>query len=101
MLTASPHDFMKMIEECVECKKPNEYVDFLGRCYACFEELKWRDSKSKQAAVYFKEMGVENPTDAKGSTAHVRDIKNRRYDPKTNETFYHKPKKTYFFPKGA
>lgn len=50
---------------------------------------------------YFKEMGVENPGDPKGSTAHVRDIKNRRYDSKTDKTYYHQPKKTYFFPKGA
>lgn len=92
---------MKMVDICVECGKPNEYVDFLGRCYPCFEELKWREPKNRMVAPYFKEMGAENPIDPKGSTAHVRDIKQRRVDTKTGETFYYTGKKTYFFPKGA
>lgn len=49
---------------------------------------------------YFKEVGVENPYDKKGSTVHVRDIKNRRLDTKTNKMFYYEAPKTYFFPKG-
>jgi hypothetical protein len=47
-----------------------------------------------------KEVGIENPYDKKGSTAHVRDIKNRRYDPKTDKMFYHEGPKRYFFPGG-
>lgn len=43
------------------------------------------------------EYGVENPIDAKGSTAHVRDIKARRLDPKTKTLFYYEKPKTYFF----
>jgi len=45
------------------------------------------------------EFGVENPTDPKGSTAHVRDIKARRIDPVTKTLFYYQTPKTYFFPK--
>lgn len=45
------------------------------------------------------EFGQENPIDAKGSTAHVRDIKKRRIDPKTKEFFYYKTPKAYFFTK--
>lgn len=43
------------------------------------------------------EFGHENPTDPKGSTAHVRDIKARRIDPKTKKQFYYETPKTYFF----
>lgn len=43
------------------------------------------------------EYGVENPIDAKGSTAHVRDIKMRRIDPVTKTVFNYEKPKTYFF----
>jgi hypothetical protein len=43
------------------------------------------------------EYGVENPVDPKGSTAHVRDIKKRRIDPKTKTVFNYEPPKTYFY----
>lgn len=52
---------------------------------------------------YFKEMGAANPRDPKGSTAHVRDIEDRRWHPTEKRMFYwskEKPK-TYFFPKGS
>jgi len=49
---------------------------------------------------YFKEMGVENPYDPKGSTAHVRDIKQRRWDQKEKRMFYYKGETRYSFPKG-
>lgn len=91
---------MELQDICVECGKTSADLDFLGRCLTCFEELKWRPPVNPVQAPYFKEMGVENPVDAKGSTAHVRDIKNRRYDPKTDKTFYYKPRKEYFIPKG-
>lgn len=40
--------------------------------------------------------------DPKGSTAHVREIKDRRYHPKEDRTFHYSKElgKTYFFPKG-
>lgn len=62
-------------------------------CKTCYQ-------KPYEERPYVKEMGVENPYDTKGSTAHVRDIKNRRLDPKTKKMFYYQPPKTYFFPKG-
>lgn len=49
---------------------------------------------------HFKEMGVENPLDPKGSTAHVREIKSRMHDFKTGKVYNYEPPKTYFFPKG-
>lgn len=55
------------------------------------------EKKATVNAPYFKEMGVENPIDPKGSTAHVRDIKNRRYDAKADKQFQYKPPKKYFF----
>lgn len=79
---------------CVVCGEQADR-DILGRCLSCFQ---------LQVPVrfpYFKEMGVENPMDPKGSTAHVRDIKLRRIDPKTKEVFNYEPPKTYFFPKEA
>lgn len=82
---------------CVECGDTKDQVDFLGRCSECFERLKWEEPRNPVHAPYFKEMGVENPVDAKGSTAHVRDIKNRRYDAKEDRTFQYKPPKKYFF----
>lgn len=68
--------------------------DILGRCDDCF--------RHGFRVMYgtFKEVGVENPYDKKGSTAHVRDIKSRRLDPKTKKMFYYEPPRTYFFPKG-
>lgn len=46
------------------------------------------------------EYGHENPDDPKGSTAHVREIKTRRYDFKEKRTFNYEAPKTYFFNKG-
>jgi hypothetical protein len=94
---------MDKLDICVECEKPKADLDFLGRCPGCFEELKWRPPKAPVQAPYFKEMGVENPVDPKGSTAHVRDIKSRRYDEKTDSMYRYHPPKRYFFPnqKGA
>lgn len=91
---------MKLLDICVECGEPSAELDYFRRCPKCFEELKYREPKQKVSAPYFKEVGVENPIDPKGSTAHVRDIKQRRIDTKTRETFYYKPPKRYFFKKG-
>lgn len=46
------------------------------------------------------EYGHENPRDPEGSTAHVRDIKQRRWHPEEKRMFYYTPPKTYSFPKG-
>lgn len=49
------------------------------------------------------EYGHENPEDPKGSTAHVRDIKDRRWHPQEKRMFYKSkemPGRTYFFSKG-
>lgn len=47
------------------------------------------------------ERGHENPVDPQGTTAHVRDIKARRLDPKTKQLFYYEKPKTYFLPGGS
>lgn len=88
-------DTFKMMK-CSICNtnKSTEYRyrDGVWKCKHC--------SARDVSGIYFKEMGVENPGDPKGSTAHVRDIKARRLDPVTQKMFYYKPPKTYFFPKG-
>lgn len=53
-----------------------------------------------QDIPYLKEVGIENPADPEGSTAHVRDIKARRWDPVEKRLFYHQAPKSYFFGKG-
>jgi hypothetical protein len=47
------------------------------------------------------EFGHENPSDPRGSTAHVRDIKDRRWHPTEKRQFYYSKElgKSYFFPK--
>lgn len=77
---------------CVICGDEDDR-DVLGRCYVCF------CNGIPVPYGHFKEMGTENPFDKQGSKAHVRDIKQRRYDPNTGETFYYKGEKSYFFPK--
>jgi hypothetical protein len=77
---------------CVACGLEGDR-DILGRCPDCFR------AQVPVRLPYFKEMGVENPMDPKGSTAHVREIKTRRIDPKTKAVFNYEPPKTYFFPK--
>ena len=49
----------------------------------------------------FFEYGHVNPIDPKGSTAHVRDIKDRRWHPKEKRLFYYSKElgKKYFFLK--
>lgn len=46
------------------------------------------------------EKGHENPLDKGGTTAHVRDIKARRWDPQEKRMFYYKGERSFFFPKG-
>lgn len=81
---------------CESCKQKYGSLFLSGDQWLC----KHCYYRSPDSLPYFKEVGVENPYDKQGSTAHVRDIKNRRLDTKTNKMFYHEPPKTYFFPKG-
>jgi hypothetical protein len=67
-----------------------------------YQEGKWLCSDCYRAPELREtcrpfEYGVENPIDPKGSTAHVRDIKNRRIDPKTKTPFNYQKPKTYFY----
>lgn len=55
---------------------------------------------SSETSCRLFEYGHENPIDPKGSTAHVRDIKARRYDFKEKRLVYAESPKTYFFKKG-
>jgi hypothetical protein len=86
-----------MNDTCDKCKKPStsyRYVEGDWLCRHCIQQI--------DEGIYIKEMGVENPEDPKGSTAHVRDIKDRRWHPTEKRLFYYskeKPK-TYFFKKG-
>jgi hypothetical protein len=80
---------------CVGCGHEADR-DILGRCDSCFRQ------GVCAYTPYFKEMGTANPLDPKGSTAHVRDIQDRRWHPTEKRMFYYskeKPK-TYFLPKG-
>lgn len=82
-----------------QCEWCGEDAGRYALCDACHAE--WQTQTVK--LPYFKEMGVENPSDPKGSTAHVRDIKDRRYHPTEKRLFYKSqemPGRTYFFPKG-
>ena len=84
-----------------------------GLCFSCgkaagslyLEDRSWvcRHCRGREDGelAYLKVMGSENPMDPKGSTAHVKDIKDRRWHPTENRMFYHskeKPK-SYYFPK--
>ena len=84
---------MKICDQCAKEKRPEEMC-FSGICVDCFEANKTRDNV-KVSIPYFREMGVENPEDPKGSTAHVRDIKMRRLDTKTKQMYYERPRRTY------
>jgi len=81
---------------CSQCKKDAmtlHYQDGDWVCRHCYMAPPASDT------CRLFEFGVENTMDAKGSTAHVRDIKARRIDPKTKQMFYYEKPKTYFFPK--
>lgn len=81
---------------CPKCSKPAmtlRYVDGIFVCAHCV-------GRHSDLGCRTFEYGHENPLDPKGSTAHVRDIKARRYDFKEKRTFNYEPPKTYFFPRG-
>lgn len=81
---------------CNQCEKDAitlHYQDGDWVCHFCY----MAPARSDTCRLF--EFGSENPMDARGSTAHVRDIKARRIDPKTKTQFYYEKPKTYFFPK--
>lgn len=86
----------RMSKYCTQCGNVAGTLYLDGEAWVCRHCL----SDVPGDAPYFKEMGVENPRDPEGSTAHVRDIKARRWDPKEERLFYYTPPKTYFFLKG-
>lgn len=82
-------------EVCSKCKKFAASLFFNGGDWFCRHCV----SGINPTGCRLFEYGVENPVDPKGSTAHVRDIKARRIDPKTKAVFNYEKPKTYFFPK--
>lgn len=80
---------------CDLCSKPASSLHLEGELWICKHcQIPPHDQ------FYIREVGVENPLDPKGSTAHIRDIKSRRYHPQEKRMFRYAPPKTYFFPKG-
>lgn len=80
---------------CSECRKPAMSLHYVEGTFSCKHCVGYVQPRGCVAFEY----GVENPMDKKGSTAHVRDIKARRIDPKTKTLFYYEHPKTYFFSK--
>lgn len=80
---------------CPLCRKPASSIHLVGDLRGCRHCV----SGLNDPSCLLFEYGVENPIDSKGSTAHVRDIKARRIDPKTKTQFYYEKPKAYFFPK--
>lgn len=78
-----------MCDNCGHYATSLNYQDGTWLCRHCYGNT--------DTSCRLFEYGVENPIDVKGSTAHVRDIKMRRIDPKTKTTFYYEQPKTYFF----
>ena len=79
-------------ENCKNCERYSatlHYLDGAWLCKSCYGNY---DSTCR-----LFEYGHENPIDAKGSTAHVRDIKSRRLDTKTKQMFRYEAPKSYFF----
>lgn len=82
---------------CSKCQKPSGSFFLMGDDWVCRHCV----SGNHDTGCRLFEFGVENPIDAKGSTAHVRDIKDRRWHPQEKRQFYYSKElgKTYFFPK--
>lgn len=81
---------------CEQCGIASQRYALCNKCYDAWQNKGFGD------VPYFKEMGTENTGDSKGSTAHVRDIKDRRWNSVEKRMFYHSKErpKTYFLPKG-
>lgn len=80
---------------CPRCGKPAasfHYDDGDWLCRYCL-------GNTRPWSCLAFEYGRENAMDSHGSTAHVRDIKARRLDPKTKTMFYYETPKKYFFSK--
>ena len=82
---------------CSQCRKPAaslHYVDGVWGCRHCM-------AGASAVGCRLFEYGHENSIDSKGSTAHVRDIKDRRWQPQEKRMFYYSKElgKSYFFPK--
>ena len=86
------------IMSCSVCAYPDTTLYYRVGSWYC----KTCKPSDEETAPYFKETGRANPFDPKGSTAHIRDIKDRRWNPKEKRMFYYSKEqpKTYFFPKG-
>ncbi len=85
------------MDKCKRCKKYAPSLHYEQGHWVCRHCRQVGDSMSCRLF----EFGHENPLDTKGSTAHVRDIKDRRYHPQEKRLFYYSKElgKTYFFPK--
>lgn len=82
---------------CSSCNKPSGTLYMEGDEWVC--RHCWTGEAKPQTCRLF-EKGAENPYDKDGTTAHVRDIKSRRWHPTEKRMFYYKPSASYFFPKG-
>jgi predicted amidophosphoribosyltransferase len=89
--------FMENNGFCPSCNKPSSSLIYSDGDWFCRHCVSSGDSVSCRLF----EFGHENPIDAKGSTAHVRDIRDRRWHPQEKRMFYYSKElgKTYFFPK--
>jgi len=86
------------LDRCTYCLKFSSSLFLESGAWIC----RWCLKKEVSNAPYFKEMGHANPHDPKGSTAHISDIRDRRWHPEEKRLFYYskeKPKR-YFFMKG-
>lgn len=84
-----------MCHSCSNFSASLHYEDGKWVCGLCY--------RRPESGCRLFEYGQENPMDPKGSTAHVRDIKDRRWHPKEKRLFYYSKEglgKSYFFPKG-
>lgn len=91
-----PKGVVSFMNECAVCNHLAITLHYQNGNWVCRQHYLAPDD-SDTCRLF--EYGHENPIDAKGSTAHVRDIKARRIDPKTKTFFYYEKPKTYFFPK--
>lgn len=85
-----------MRDNCDGCHKiamSYHYVDGIWLCKHCVRNV--------DAGFYFKEL-AGNPYAPKATSAHDRDLDDRRWHPTEKRMFYHSKElgKTYFFPKG-
>jgi hypothetical protein len=80
------------MDNCAICEKPSSSYLVIDGQLIC----RWC-APAPEAGCRLFEYGHENPMDPKGSTAHVRDIKARRYDNESKKVYYEKPSRTYFF----